>query len=150
MPEPQPSSFGSIHQGMPLRSTNTMPVRQARSDKRGRPPRGFGTGDGRNGSTKSQSLSGWRSIFCCISGDTSPSRYPERLAIYVPHCRWTRTAGEYCELSFGHNSGWTQDMWRPERVGVITRAAAMEDPGAISELEEGIASAGGYGRSPAP
>src|SRR5438876_3353777 len=34
MPEPQPSSFGSIRQGIPLRSTNRMPVRQARSDRR--------------------------------------------------------------------------------------------------------------------
>jgi hypothetical protein len=30
MPEPQPSSFGSIRLGMPLRSTNRMPVRHAR------------------------------------------------------------------------------------------------------------------------
>src|SRR2546425_5074867 len=37
IPEPQPSSFGSIRQGTPLSSTNTMPVRQARSDKRARP-----------------------------------------------------------------------------------------------------------------
>lgn len=38
IPEPQPSSRGNICQGMPLRSTNRMPVRQARSDTRGLPP----------------------------------------------------------------------------------------------------------------
>ena len=30
MPEPQPNCVGSIRQGMPLRSTNRIPVRQAR------------------------------------------------------------------------------------------------------------------------
>ncbi len=35
MPEPQPISWGSISQGMPLFSTNRMPVRAARSSMRG-------------------------------------------------------------------------------------------------------------------
>jgi hypothetical protein len=38
MPEPQPSSCGSISQGMPLRSTKRIPVKQARSGQRGLPP----------------------------------------------------------------------------------------------------------------
>ena len=38
MPEPQPNAFGSIRQGIPLRSTKIMPARQARSVRRGRPP----------------------------------------------------------------------------------------------------------------
>jgi hypothetical protein len=38
IPDPQPSSCGSICQGMPLRRTNRMPVRHARSETRGRPP----------------------------------------------------------------------------------------------------------------
>jgi hypothetical protein len=36
-PEPQPISWGSISQGIPLRSTKTMPVRHARSSTGGRP-----------------------------------------------------------------------------------------------------------------
>src|SRR5215213_8082412 len=37
IPLPQPISCGSISHGMPLRRTKRMPVRAARSDKRGRP-----------------------------------------------------------------------------------------------------------------
>ena len=47
MPEPQPSSCGSISQGIPLRRTNRIPVRQARSGKRGLPPLGL-HGEGGN------------------------------------------------------------------------------------------------------
>ena len=43
MPEPQPSAFGSIRQGIPLRSTKMMPARRARSVRRGRPPCGLVT-----------------------------------------------------------------------------------------------------------
>ena len=42
MPEPQPISCGSISQGMPVLSTNRMPVRTARLSMRGLPPLGFG------------------------------------------------------------------------------------------------------------
>lgn len=38
IPDPHPSSRGSICQEMPLRRTKTMPVRHARSETRGRPP----------------------------------------------------------------------------------------------------------------
>ena len=41
MPEPQPICWGSISQGMPVLSTNRMPVRAARSSTRGLPPLGF-------------------------------------------------------------------------------------------------------------
>ena len=37
LPEPQPISFGSICQGIPLRKTNKIPVKAARSATRGRP-----------------------------------------------------------------------------------------------------------------
>jgi hypothetical protein len=37
LPDPQPISFGSICHGIPLRSTNRMPVNAARSETRGRP-----------------------------------------------------------------------------------------------------------------
>ena len=43
---------------MPLRSTKTMPVRQARSGTRGRPPFGFGGAGGNSGSTISHNSSG--------------------------------------------------------------------------------------------
>jgi hypothetical protein len=55
--EPQPISWGSISQGIPLFSTNTMPVRAARSSMRGLPPRGFGGSGGRSGSMVSHSSS---------------------------------------------------------------------------------------------
>jgi hypothetical protein len=51
MPDPQPISCGSISQGIPVLSTKTMPVRAARSQTRGRPPRGCGLWTGISGST---------------------------------------------------------------------------------------------------
>src|SRR5215210_2457419 len=56
-PLPQPISWGSISQGMPLLSTKMMPVRVARSSKRGLPPSGLGGSSGKSGSTISQSSS---------------------------------------------------------------------------------------------
>jgi hypothetical protein len=56
-PLPQPISWGSISQGMPLFSTNRMPVRAARSSMRGLPPFGLGGSSGNSGSTISQSSS---------------------------------------------------------------------------------------------
>ncbi len=41
-PEPQPSSGGKSSHAMPVRSTNRIPLSAARSEMRGRPPRGFG------------------------------------------------------------------------------------------------------------
>lgn len=49
IPLPQPISWGSISQAMPLRSTKRMPVKAARSGTRGRPPLGFGLSGGNNG-----------------------------------------------------------------------------------------------------
>jgi hypothetical protein len=48
-PLPQPSSWGSSSQGMPLLSTKRIPVSAARSGIRGRPPCGFGDSDGNSG-----------------------------------------------------------------------------------------------------
>ena len=53
IPDPHRSSCGSIRQGIPLRRTNTMPARHARSDTRGRPPRGRRGGIGENGPIRS-------------------------------------------------------------------------------------------------
>ena len=58
IPEPQPSLCGSVRHGLPLRSTKMMPVRQARSVRRGRPPCGLGDGIGRRGSIKFHKASG--------------------------------------------------------------------------------------------
>jgi hypothetical protein len=57
IPEAQPIFWGSISQGIPLFSTNTIPVRAARSSMRGLPPWGFGGSGGRSGSMVSHSSS---------------------------------------------------------------------------------------------
>jgi len=46
MPLPQPISRGRYSQGVPVLRTNRMPVKQARSDTRGRPPLGLGGSGG--------------------------------------------------------------------------------------------------------
>mgnify|MGYP006950019650 FL=1 len=56
-PLPQPNSAGIIRQGMPVRSTNTMPVRQARLETGGRPPLGLGRSGGSRGSISFHSSS---------------------------------------------------------------------------------------------
>jgi hypothetical protein len=48
-PLPQPNSWGSISQGIPLRSTKIMPASAARSGTRGRPPFGLGRSGGSSG-----------------------------------------------------------------------------------------------------
>ena len=71
-PEPQPISRGSISHGMPVRSTNTMPARAARSGTRGRPPFGFSATGGRSGSITDQRVS-----------DTSGAGIPPHESIHV-------------------------------------------------------------------
>src|SRR5215212_3142363 len=56
-PLPQPISLGNSAQGMPLRSTNKMPVSVARGGIGGRPPFGFGGPGGSSGSMKRHSTS---------------------------------------------------------------------------------------------
>src|SRR5262249_3068628 len=48
LPLPQPISVGRVCQGMPVRSTNTMPVSASRFCTLGRPPLGDGGGMGGN------------------------------------------------------------------------------------------------------
>ena len=69
IPDPQPISWGSISQGMPLFSTKTIPVRAARSSMRGLPPWGFGDSGGRSGSMVSHSS-------LVTSSLAMPSGYP--------------------------------------------------------------------------
>jgi len=57
IPHPAPNSLGRYSQGMPVRSTNRMPVSAFRFGTGGRPPWGFGFGGGKNGSTRSHSSS---------------------------------------------------------------------------------------------
>jgi hypothetical protein len=59
IPLPQPISWGSISQGIPVLSTKMMPVSAARLDMRGRPPLGLGPNGsgGRSGSITSHSSS---------------------------------------------------------------------------------------------
>lgn len=57
IPLPQPSSWGSISQGIPLLRTNRMPVNAARLGRRGRPPLGLGGSGGRSGSMTAHSSS---------------------------------------------------------------------------------------------
>ncbi|AUX20782.1 uncharacterized protein SOCEGT47_081980 [Sorangium cellulosum] len=58
----QPSSCGRYSQGIPVFSTNKIPVRAIRSGVRGRPPCGFGSAFGNRGSIRSQSSSGTNSL----------------------------------------------------------------------------------------
>jgi hypothetical protein len=57
MGEPHPNSWGSMDQGIPLRNTNRIPVKAARSGTRGRPPLGLGAFGGNNGSISFHSSS---------------------------------------------------------------------------------------------
>jgi hypothetical protein len=53
-PLPQPSSWGSSSQGMPLVRTKRIPVSTARAGIRGRPPRGLGGSGGKSGAIAAQ------------------------------------------------------------------------------------------------
>lgn len=54
IPQPQPISCGRNSHGMPVRSTNRMPVNVARLSTGGRPPLGWGRGGGKSGATAAQ------------------------------------------------------------------------------------------------
>ena len=56
-PPPQPISAGNAIHGIPVLSTNTMPVKAARSSTNGRPPFGCGRWGGSKGSTIAHSSS---------------------------------------------------------------------------------------------
>jgi len=57
IPLPHPISRGNISHGMPVLSTNRIPLKTARSETRGRPPFGFLTATGSRGSIICQSSS---------------------------------------------------------------------------------------------
>jgi hypothetical protein len=58
IPDPQAISWGRYSHGVPVLSTNKIPVKQARSETRGRPPFGLARSSGSNGAIRSQSSSG--------------------------------------------------------------------------------------------
>ena len=80
MPEPQPSAFGSIRQGIPLRSTKIMPARQARSVRRGRPPCGLDDGISRRGLINFHTHQERAHLQC--EGTPNSNRMPELLSLY--------------------------------------------------------------------
>jgi hypothetical protein len=82
IPEPHSSSCGSICQQMPLRRTNKMPVRHARSEMRGRPPFGRRGAVGKNGSTRSHNGSGSSAAAIPVHA-TSPARIRFRRFCYL-------------------------------------------------------------------
>jgi len=57
MPLPQPISWGSISQGIPLLRTNRIPAKAARSGTGGRPPFGLRRRLGSSGATRAHNLS---------------------------------------------------------------------------------------------
>ncbi len=67
IPDPHPSSCGSIYQGIPLRRTKAMPVRHARSETRDRPPCGRRARIGKKGSTRFHNRSGSNAAPICRS-----------------------------------------------------------------------------------
>ena len=67
-PLPQPLSWGSISQGMPLLSTTMIPLSTARSGMRGRPPLGLGGSGGSNGAMASHSVSLTNGFLMPIAG----------------------------------------------------------------------------------
>ena len=87
-PEPQPSSNGSICQGMPVRSTNRMPVRAARAETRGRPPRGINGSGGSSGSIITHRESGTSGLAI----PTHESNQPRRTRVLKPALNTERIA----------------------------------------------------------
>jgi hypothetical protein len=75
MPLPQPSSWGSISQGIPDWSTKMIPVKQARSGTRGRPPLGFAGAGGNNGAMLVQRSSGTSGVLMPTGAASSGPRF---------------------------------------------------------------------------
>src|SRR5215211_3074438 len=95
-PLPQPISWGSISQGMPLFSTNRMPLRAALSSMRGLPPSGLGGSSGNSGSTISQNSSLTNSL-AMFSTYPNSVVLKESLSI-LRHCILQRPGGKNLPL----------------------------------------------------
>jgi ribosomal protein L34E len=86
MPEPHPSSCGSISQGIPLRRTKRMPNRHARFAKRGLPPFGLAFAAGMKGSMSSHNPSGNSSVAIAHLLSTGMIRPSPRDASRIRFC----------------------------------------------------------------
>ena len=73
IPDPHPISAGRYSHGRPVRSTNRMPVKAARSETGGLPPFGRGRAGGSSGSTIDQRSSGTRSLLMILKLESEPS-----------------------------------------------------------------------------
>jgi hypothetical protein len=108
MPLPQPSSWGSISQGMPLLKTNTMPVSAARSVMvRGLPPLGLDRSRGKKGATISHNLS-------LINGVLIPPIY---------HATWV-LLGALNEVRRAPRWGKRRRGPQPDRLHVVSSIAS--------------------------
>jgi hypothetical protein len=74
IPQPQPSSCGNIAQGMPLRSTNKIPVNARRLPSGGRPPLVDSVSGGKSGSTRFHSSSDTSDLAMTILLDRSSAK----------------------------------------------------------------------------
>jgi hypothetical protein len=72
IPEPQPISWGSSSHWMPVLRTKMMPVRQARSGTRGRPPLGLGGSAGSSGETSAHNSSLTKGVLILQVCHTAP------------------------------------------------------------------------------
>ena len=81
MPLPQPISRGRYSQGVPVLRTNRMPVRQARSGTRGRPPLGLGGSGGMWGLIRCHSSSVSSGLAMILSSTTSGHSFLTRCCI---------------------------------------------------------------------
>ncbi len=81
IPAPALNSLGRYSQGMPVRSTNRMPVSALRFNTGGRPPLGFGFGGGKNGSTRSHSSSVSSGLAIAVSSTILLFNRPSRCSI---------------------------------------------------------------------
>ena len=75
IPLPHPISAGKYSQGMPVFSTNRIPVSAARSDTRGRPPLGLGGSGGSSGAIRAHNASG-NSSFAMAPSSMAPILLP--------------------------------------------------------------------------
>ena len=90
LPDPHPIAFGSICQGRPLRSTNRIPVKAARSGTRGRPialnrRRG---GLGKSGSMRlhnASSIKRWAMRDRLAAGHATVPSWPRKYKIHVSY-----------------------------------------------------------------
>ena len=73
MPLPHPISCGRYSHGMPVLSTNRIPLRQARSGRRGRPPLGLGGSGGKCGLIRSHNSSDTSGLAMFMSSMTKVS-----------------------------------------------------------------------------